>query len=143
VLRDFVLKRMALLLLPVMQVYGLYVVFHGHLSPGGGFAGGIIIGLSMICYAIVFGVESGGDGIPDRILTLVESFGTYWYGAAGLLGIVQGGALFISKGAGIPMGQVGNLLSGGSILIVTLGVGIMVGSTMVTLFYSLTEEENS
>jgi multicomponent Na+:H+ antiporter subunit B len=143
VLKDFVLKRMVVLLLPFMQVYGLYVVFHGHLSPGGGFAGGIIIGLSLICYTIVLGVEREGEGIPERILALIEGFGSYWYGAAGLLGIVQGASLLISRGADIPMGQVGNLLSGGLTLIVTLGVGVMVASTMVTLFYSLAEEEDS
>ncbi|NLH87416.1 MAG: sodium:proton antiporter, partial [Firmicutes bacterium] len=34
-MRDFILKRVAALLLPFIQMYGLYVIFHGHVSPGG------------------------------------------------------------------------------------------------------------
>jgi multicomponent Na+:H+ antiporter subunit B len=142
-LKDYILKRVVILLLPLMQVFGLYVIFHGHLSPGGGFAGGMIVGLGLVCYAAVYGMEKGTDKVPDRAATLIESFGTLWYGAVGLVGVFKGTLFLSNKATGVPMGQPAALLSGGWILVITLGVGIKVASTIVTLFYALTEEEES
>jgi len=140
-LRDFLLKRIVFLVLPFIQMYGLYVVFHGHLSPGGSFAGGIIIGLSFICFSLVFGLERGLEKMSDDVSVTIESFGSIWYGAIGLVGVLRGANFLINKGSGVPLGQPGHLLSGGLILLITIGVGMKVASTMVTLFYSLTEED--
>lgn len=140
-MRDFILKRIVLLVLPFIQMYGLYVVSHGHLSPGGSFAGGIIIGLGFVCFSLVFGLARGLEKIPDDVSVTIESFGSIWYGAIGLVGILKGANFLINKGSGVPLGEPGHLFSGGLILLITIGVGMKVASTMVTLFYSLTEEE--
>lgn len=139
---DFVLKRMVALVLPFVQMLGFYVIFHGHLSPGGSFSGGIIAGLSLIAYGLVFGLERGQEKISERLMGLIESFGALWYGAMGLVGILRGTSFLMNKGAGIPMGEPGKLYSGGLILLITLGVGLKVASTMVTLFTALMEEED-
>jgi multicomponent Na+:H+ antiporter subunit B len=47
----------------------------------------------------------------------------------------------MNKGAGVPLGEPGKLYSGGLILLITLGVGLKVASTVVTLFVALMEEE--
>lgn len=138
---DFVLKRMVALLLPFVQMFGLYVIFHGHLSPGGSFSGGIITGLGLIAFSLVFGLERGTEKISERIMTLIESFGALWYGAMGLVGILRGTSFLMNKGSGVPIGDPGKLYSGGLILLITLGVGFKVASTMVTLFNALMEEE--
>ena len=49
-MKDFILKRAASLILPFIFVYGIYVILHGAVSPGGSFAGGIIVGLSFIAF---------------------------------------------------------------------------------------------
>lgn len=139
---DFVLKRMVALVLPFVQMLGLYVIFHGHLSPGGSFSGGIVTGLSIIAFSLVFGIERGQEKISERMMSMVESFGALWYGAMGLVGILRGTSFLMNKGAGIPMGEPGKLYSGGLILLITLGVGIKVASTMVTLFVALMEEDD-
>lgn len=123
-------------------MFGLYVIFHGHLSPGGSFSGGIITGLGLIAFGLVFGIERGAEKISERIMTLIESFGALWYGAMGLVGILRGTSFLMNKGSGVPIGQPGKLYSGGLILLITLGVGIKVASTMVTLFNALMEEED-
>ncbi|NLL42589.1 MAG: sodium:proton antiporter [Firmicutes bacterium] len=140
-MRDFVLKRVVALVLPFVTMLGLYVIFHGHLSPGGSFSGGIITGLSMIAFSLVFGLDRSQEKISERMMTLIESFGALWYGAMGLVGILRGTSFLMNKGAGIPLGEPGKLYSGGLILLITLGVGLKVASTMVTLFVSLMEEE--
>lgn len=138
---DFVLKRMVALVLPFVQMLGLYVIFHGHLSPGGSFSGGIITGLSLIAFSLVFGLEKGHEKISERLMGLIESFGALWYGAMGLVGVLRGTTFLMNKGAGVPLGEPGRLFSGGLILLITLGVGLKVASTMVTLFNALMEEE--
>ena len=141
-MRDLILKRILTILLPFIQMYGLYVIFHGHLSPGGGFAGGMIVGLGFIGFATVFGLERGSDKLPHRMTTMAESFGTLWYGAIGLVGILRGTSFLMNKQAGVLVGQAGDLFSGGLVFLITLGIGVKVASTMVTLFFALTEEEN-
>ncbi len=138
---DFVLKRIVALLLPFVQMFGMYVIFHGHLSPGGSFSGGIITGLGLIAFSLVFGLDRGTEKITDRMTTLIESFGALWYGAMGLVGVLRGSAFLMNKGSGVPLGEPGKLYSGGLIILITLGVGLKVGSTMVTLFTALMEEE--
>ena len=46
------------LLAPLVQIFGLYVLFHGHYSPGGGFQGGVIMAASYILIGLGLGRES-------------------------------------------------------------------------------------
>ena len=65
-MRDFILKRVAALLLPFIQMYGLYVILHGHVSPGGSFAGGIVVGLAFIAFTSIYGLERGRAKVPEK-----------------------------------------------------------------------------
>ncbi|NLI61618.1 MAG: sodium:proton antiporter [Clostridiales bacterium] len=141
-MRDFILKRVAVIILPLMSIYGFYVILHGHVSPGGSFAGGIIVGLSFITYSTVYGLERGKVKLPERILTLVESYGTLWYGIMGIVGILKGAPFLSNKLAGFNLGEPGSLTSGGLISLLGIGVGIRVASTIITLFYAMGEEES-
>ncbi len=138
---DMVLRKVTSIVLPVIQVYGIYIILHGHLSPGGGFAGGMILGISMVLYMLVFGLDSCLRKVPHRMSSFLESAGTLWYGAIGLVGILRGTSFLMNKGAGIPLGTPGELFSSGFIMIITIGVGIKVAATMLSLFYTLIEED--
>lgn len=141
-MRDFVLKRVTALLLPFIQIYGLYVIFHGHVSPGGSFAGGIVVGLAFIAFVTIYGMERGRAMLPEKVTTLAESYGTLWYGIMGLVGIFKGAPFLANKLAGVDLGALGALSSGGLISFIGLGVGIRVASTMITLFFAMREEES-
>ena len=138
---DLVLRKVTSIVLPVIQVDGIYIILHGHLSPGGGFAGGMILGISMVLYMLVFGLDSCLRKVPHRMSSFLESAGTLWYGAIGLVGILRGTSFLMNKGAGIPLGTPGELFSSGFIMIITIGVGIKVAATMLSLFYTLIEED--
>lgn len=140
-MKDFLLKRIAAVILPFIGVYGFYVILHGHVSPGGSFAGGIIVGLSFIGYSTIYGLERGRAMLPEEVLVWIESYGTLWYGLMGMVGIVKGVPFLSNKLAGVNLGVPGTLLSGGLISLIGLGVGIRVASTMVTLFFTMMEEE--
>jgi len=140
--KDFILKRIAAIILPFVCIYGFYVILHGHVSPGGSFAGGIILGLSFIAYSTIYGTEKGRAKLPERVLTWTESYGTLWYVMMGMVGIVRGVPFLANKLAGVDLGVPGALSSGGLISLIGLGVGIRVASTIVTLFFTMMEEES-
>jgi multicomponent Na+:H+ antiporter subunit B len=119
----------------------VYVVFHGHLSPGGAFAGGSIIGASMILYALSFNLKEGSKKLTHDASTLLESGGVIIFAGMGIFAILLGTNFLGNLVAGFPRGTPGNLISAGAIPIITVGLGIKVASTMITLFYSLIEGE--
>lgn len=141
-MRDFVLKRIACILLPFISLFGIYVIVHGHTSAGGTFAGGILLGLSIIAYSTVYGTDKAREKLPEKVLIWIESYGTLWYIILGLVGIVNGVPFLANKLAGISLGVPGELTSGGLIPLLGLGVGFRVASTVVTLFFTIDEESS-
>lgn len=140
-MEDLIVRYVSRIVVPFVQLFGLYVVFHGHLSPGGGFSGGAIIGASMILYALSFNLAAGTKKVSHDLSLILESSGGLIYAGVGLAAIFLGANFLGNKVAGIPLGTPGNLFSSGTIMIITLGVGIKVASTMITLFYGLIEGE--
>ncbi|NLK07070.1 MAG: sodium:proton antiporter [Firmicutes bacterium] len=139
-MKDFVLRRVVALLLPFIQMFGIYVIMHGHTSPGGAFAGGMVVGLGVIGFSTVFGIEQGKTKMPEHVTTITESYGTLWYILMGLVGIFKG-LPFLANKLAVDVGVPGELTSGGLIGLIGVGVGIRVASTMVTLFFTMMEEE--
>jgi multicomponent Na+:H+ antiporter subunit B len=116
-------------LLPLVMLFGIYVVLNGHLSPGGGFAGGSILGTSLILYSIAFAFD-----VTDRFLNRrccpssspSRSFFTAWP----RLGVLPGRQRLPT---GIPQGTPGSLLRRGSHA-PHIAVGIVVACTLNGLF---------
>jgi len=136
-MEDLVVRSVSRLIVPFIQLYGLYVIFHGHLSPGGGFAGGAIVASSMILYGLSFNLEAGSRKLSHDASSLLESGGALWYLAVGMAGIALGSNFLANKIAGIDVGTPGQLFSSGIIFLLAVGIGAKVASTMITLFYSL------
>jgi len=139
-MQDMVLQTVAKLLIPFIQLYGMYVIFHGHISPGGGFAGGAIVASSYILYALAHDVGAGFKQFPRLVAKWLESLGGLIFLLVGLVGIIRG-VQFLTN---IPewLGQVGSIFSAGIIPLLTVAIGMKVCSTIVTLFYNLMEEDH-
>ncbi|MEW6081985.1 MAG: MnhB domain-containing protein [Bacillota bacterium] len=128
-MQDFLLKSVSGYLIPFVQMYGLYVLFHGHLTPGGGFSGGMVIGLCFILVALAFGMERA---VKEDYVT------TFLYAGMCFVGVLKGlGMLFNIY---LPLGTPGELFSSGWIFVITVGVGIVVACTILALYYALMEE---
>ncbi len=140
-MNDLIVKTVTKLIMPFIQLYGIYVILHGHLSPGGAFAGGAIMGASYILYTLAFGIHEGHKKAPHEITSKIESGGILFFIGLGLVGIVSGGFFLENLSAGFPPGVVGTLLSGGLIPLATFAIGMKVASTIVTLFHRTIEEE--
>lgn len=141
-MRDFIFKRIVTIIVPFMSIYGFYVIFHGSSSAGGSFAGGIILALAFIVYSTIYGKNRGKEKLPEKVLNYIESFGTLFFGLIGMVGIFRGAPFLANKLAGINVGTPGSLSSGGLISLLGLAVGIRVSGSILTLFFTMTEEEH-
>ena len=55
---SIIVQTVSRVLIPLVQLYAVYILFFGQFSPGGGFAAGVIFGASLILAVLVFGPES-------------------------------------------------------------------------------------
>ncbi len=130
---DSILQTVAKVLVPVIIVFGIYVILNGHLGPGGGFSGGAIMGAGLILYCMTFGFEK-----TERFFT--EN--TYkWVCFTALTVYCLSKAYSFYTGANglhshIPLGTPGAILSSGLIFVLNICVGMVVTCTMYT-FYAM------
>lgn len=131
--KDPVLKRTARVLLPVILLFGLYVILNGHLGPGGGFAGGSILGGGLILFVIGCGFAPLERRLTLRVFRTVTLLGLCFYSLAKCYSFYCGANhLETIFSTGTP----GEILSAGLILPLNVAVGIVVTCTMYG-FYSI------
>lgn len=138
---DVILNEVATRVIPMIHIFGVYIIVHGHISPGGGFAGGAVIGIGMVLHVLVFGLKAARRLIPEDTLIALTTLGPLWYAGTGLVGMFLGHQFLASANAGLPLGAPGALLSSGAIPVITLGVGASVALTVAVLFLVLVEED--
>jgi multicomponent Na+:H+ antiporter subunit B len=76
------------------MIYGLYVIAHGHLTPGGGFQGGAIVASSCAMILVAFGSPWINDRIKEKNLSVLESIGALGFISLALIGLIFGIAFF-------------------------------------------------
>jgi len=121
-------------LFPFMLLYGCYLISHGHLSPGGGFQGGVILGSAIILFGLVEGVSSAQRRFKEELLSAAKNIGMLVFVSLGFGGMVLGGS-FLSDF--MPRGEIGTVPSAGLILYLNLTIGFMVGTGIAVVFYRL------
>jgi len=137
---DLVIKNTCRLLIPFIQLFALYVIAHGHHSPGGGFQGGVIFGASVILFAISHDLRTSTERISERTDGILISTGVLLYAATGVLCIVLG-FNFLDYGALASILYVDPVTARShGILIVEIGVGITVLATMIWIYSILSSE---
>ena len=128
---DAVLQGCARILTPLVFVFGLYIIFNGHLSPGGGFSGGAVLGAGLILYHNAFGYEKTERFFTYRTFKYVSLFSLLFYSLA------KGYHFFTGANgieSGIPKGTPGNIFSAGLLLPLNIVVGLVVACTMYALY---------
>jgi len=140
--QDIIIETAVRLLIPFIQIFALYVIAHGHHSPGGGFQGGVILGASIILFAISKDLRSAITRIGEQTSGLLCSTGVFVYVGTGTLCLLLG-ANFLDYGAlaGLFHSTTAMARSHG-IMIVEIGVGISVMAVMVCLYYIISSAGN-
>ena len=130
---DSILQKITFLLFPIIVVFGIYVILNGHISPGGGFSGGAIIGAGLILYANAFGFEKLNRFFTEKTYKWISFSALSFYCLAKSYSFFTGANHLES---GIPLGEAGAILSSGLILPLNICVGMVVACTMYA-FYTL------
>ena len=110
-------------ILPIGIVYMFYIILHGHLSPGGGFQGGVLMVALIALVYMGHGYQVTMDAFSYHILHTSEGLASIFYVALGLLGVAAG-AHFAQNA--LYLGKIGSLYSSGTILWMTVTVGVKV-----------------
>ncbi|MBW2066067.1 MAG: Na(+)/H(+) antiporter subunit B [Deltaproteobacteria bacterium] len=134
---DLIIKTGCRLILPFIQLFALYVIAHGHHSPGGGFQGGVIIGAAMILFAISNNLRSAIRWIGEKIVNLLCSTGVFIYAGTGLLCVFLGRNFLDYAALAVLLGIDPVTARSHGILAVEIGVGIAVMAVVVSLYYNL------
>lgn len=134
---DIVVKTACRMIVPFCQIFALYVIAHGHHSPGGGFQGGVILGASVILFAISHTLRATLARISEKTAVLLCGLGVFIYAGTGLLCMVLGGNFldYSALAVLLPLSAVAARSLG--ILMVEIGVGISVMAVMIHLYYNL------
>lgn len=130
---DSILKKSALLIVPLILIFGLYVILNGHISPGGGFSGGAILGAGLILFLSAFGFQTAEKVLNAKTVKIITLISLLVYCLAKSYSFFTGANHLES---GIPLGTPGAILSSGLILVLNICVGMVVACTMYS-FYAL------
>ena len=128
-----VVEGVARLMVPLIQIFGLYVITHGHYGPGGGFQGGVILAASLLLLRLTLGEEYEHRRFPPRLAILLATSGMLLFVLVGLLPLGRGAPYLNYAYLPIP-GLAEPEARYLGILIVEIGIGMAVWGTLVTLF---------
>ena len=118
---------------PFVFAYGLFVMFHGADSPGGGFQGGVIVGSVVLMLAFAFGIDTTREWVSERALVGLAAGGVLTFAAVGL-GALALGAAFLEYSV---YEQFVYDASKYGIELVELAIGGIVAAVVVALFFML------
>jgi len=131
------------ILFPMILLLGAYVFIHGHLTPGGGFQGGVIIATGFLLLLVTFRKFA----VNHSTLTWTEALAGATFAGIGLFGLTVGKNFLENF---LPTGTLNNLWSGGIIGIIYVAVGFKVAAeltgildTMLSITVDVEDEEST
>ncbi len=115
-------------------IFGAYIVLYGHLTPGGGFAGGVIVACAFILLMLAHGADVAFSKLPERVAHFLDSAGAFAFLAIGWFAMLMG-RLFLENI--FPKGELFSLFSSGTILPINIAIAFKVGSSIFLVFSAL------
>jgi multisubunit Na+/H+ antiporter MnhB subunit len=130
-----IVKKTTQLLAGLIFMYGIYIVIHGHLTPGGGFAGGVVIAGAFIVIILAFGSDFLNLQKEETGTTIRENMSVLIVLLLAAAGLFVGTKVFFNNY--LPKGTVGELVSAGVLPLYNIFVGIEVASSIFIIFLAL------
>lgn len=127
------------LLSPYIMLIGLYVIFHGHYSPGGGFQGGALLAASILLMRLSGGRVTDLLQIKEKVTIPMASIGVLIYFGTGFIAILAGG--FFLDYELLPFGMDPAYLRNTGILIIEIGIGVAVMAILIMIFDNMVRGE--
>jgi multicomponent Na+:H+ antiporter subunit B len=117
-------------LTPPTLLFGIYVVAHGHLTPGGGFQGGVILATAVLLIYLAGEFEDLHGLYTEAALERVEAAGAAGFVGLGLLGIATGTTFLHNV---LPVGRIGSVFSAGIVPLINTSVGLEIAAGLVLI----------
>lgn len=122
---------------PALVVFGVYVLIHGHLTPGGGFQAGAIIDSALAMIYVAFGYAAFRHTVNQEKTEIVEAVAAISYIAMGLVALASGAAFLANI---LPLGKTGALYSAGTIWVLNDLTGAEVSFGILTMLAEFLRE---
>ena len=122
-------------------LFGIYIILFGHLTPGGGFAGGVILASSYILLMLAFGRELAEENLSIPIASKLDCVGALLFAGVALCGLLFGTASFfwnfIHQKYLMGTDYEFNLVSAGTIPLSNIAIGLKVGASLFLVVLAL------
>jgi len=128
-----IVKNVAKLVTAFIAVFGIYIALTGHLAPGGGFAGGVILAAAAVLMVLAFGSGASRKLVKESQCHTWDAAGALGFLAIALCGYI-GGSFFLNF---LAPGDAGTLVSGGWIPLSNLAILVKVGAGLAGVFLAL------
>ena len=130
----FIVKSVTRILVGIIFLFGIYITVYGHLTPGGGFAGGIMLACGLILLTLAFGKNTALSKLSDFWASLLDNIGALTFWTLALMGYT-GGYFFMNF---IERADPFGLFSSGTILLANLAIALKVFASIFAVFLTLT-----
>ncbi len=128
-----IVKTIARFALGIMVIFGAYIILYGHLTPGGGFAGGVILACGYIILTLAFGRDVALRKLSNTGASILDNLGALAFIVIGILGFSAG---FFFKNF-LSHGRMFDLWSAGTIPLCNIAIGIKVMASLFAVFIAL------
>lgn len=135
--RDPILEVACRVLFPPTHLFGLYVLTHGHYSPGGGFQAGVILGASFILLAMAFGLKASFSRLPEVLFRPAMALGVLFYVGVGVLCLLLGGNFLDYEALRVLVPLSPQEIRSQGILLVECGVTVTVCAVIFAIYVNL------
>ncbi len=125
---------------PCVIIFGIYIIIHGHLSPGGGFQGGVILASVVLIHLVVFGEHTVAKYLDYKKLAIIESISLLLFIGIGLIPIFTGNTFLTNLASVFPQGVPGELYSAGNISLLNIATGSKVAASVAIILLSMTKK---
>lgn len=129
-----IVKTIASWIKVLIFLFGIYIVIFGHLTPGGGFAGGVILASSYVLLMLAFGREFAEENLSLPVASKLDCVGALLFAAIALFGLFYGAASFfynfIQQQYLADKETAFHLISAGTIPLSNLAIGLKVGASL-------------
>ena len=128
-----IVKTIVRFALGIMVIFGAYIILYGHLTPGGGFAGGVILACGYIILTLAFGKEISLRKMGNEAASILDNLGALAFILIGIFGFTAG---FFFKNF-LDHGRLFDLWSAGTIPLCNIAIGIKVTASLFAVFIAL------
>lgn len=129
-----IVKTVVRIIVGLILLYGFYIILHGHLSPGGGFGGGVVLALGFLSVLLAYGRGEALKWLRLGLVRDLDHAGPLLFLGVGLLGMAWGGAFLANV---LSKGRLFALLSSGIILPLNIVIGVKVGLSLFLVVLAL------